>query len=84
MESELIEKSYTGKTNQGLWILILSVLSCWLIQILGAVKEILGGGLPGIYYLWDWCMDGFVCKEENEAGMADKKVSHFFIGFFKS
>lgn len=34
--------------NQGLWILILSVLSCWLIQILGTVKEMLGGGLLGI------------------------------------
>lgn len=34
--------------NQGLWILILSVIACWLIQLAGMIRDLFVGGVSNV------------------------------------
>lgn len=44
------EKNAKYYANQGLWILILSVASCWGIRILGIIDSLVSGTIFGIIY----------------------------------
>ncbi|MFA9378300.1 MAG: zinc-ribbon domain-containing protein [Lachnotalea sp.] len=44
------EKNAKYYANQGLWILILSVVSCWGIRILGMINRIISGSILGIIF----------------------------------
>lgn len=44
------EKNARYHANQGLWLLILSVVACTGIRLLSAVNDLLAGGLPGAVF----------------------------------